>query len=134
MLSGARDIHSIDTVAAFSPKNFISGAQDGSIQLWANDKRKPVAMFPSAHSGKWIGSCATKYGSNIAITGSSDGYVRGWHANLDTCSLSQIFSVPVVGFCNGICIDSVAGAFAVVAVGQEHRLGRWERISNAKNS
>ena len=44
-------------------------------------------------------------------------------------SLSQL---PLHGFINDIAIGPKA-RFCVVAVGQEPRLGRWERVSKAKN-
>ena len=40
--------------------------------------------------------------------------------------------IPLHGYINGIAIGRKA-RFAVVAVGQEPRLGRWDRVSKAKN-
>lgn len=44
----------------------------------------------------------------------------------------QVNSVPMEGFVNGLAVSS-AGKFLVAAVGQEHRLGRWEHQKKARN-
>lgn len=41
-------------------------------------------------------------------------------------------SAPLEGFINGLAVSST-GKFVVAAVGQEHRLGRWEHQKNARN-
>lgn len=46
-------------------------------------------------------------------------------------SITQIFTVEVTGFVNGLAFT---GDNLVAAVGQEHRLGRWSTIKVAKNS
>lgn len=40
--------------------------------------------------------------------------------------------MPVEGFVNGLAVSST-GKFLVAAVGQEHRLGRWEHNKKARN-
>lgn len=40
--------------------------------------------------------------------------------------------MPVEGFVNGLAVSST-GNFFVAAVGQEHRLGRWEHQKKARN-
>ncbi len=47
-------------------------------------------------------------------------------------SIKEIAKVPVFGFVNDIAIGPKA-KFCVAAVGQEPRLGRWERVSGSKN-
>ncbi|CAN0510878.1 unnamed protein product, partial [Ectocarpus sp. 12 AP-2014] len=44
----------------------------------------------------------------------------------------QVASVPLEGFVNGLAVSST-GKFLVAAVGQEHRLGRWEHQKKARN-
>lgn len=48
------------------------------------------------------------------------------------CLPLQVGSVPLEGFVNGLAVSS-AGKFFVAAVGQEHRLGRWEHHTKARN-
>lgn len=40
--------------------------------------------------------------------------------------------MPLDGFINGLVVSST-GTFLVAAVGQEHRLGRWEHQKTARN-
>jgi hypothetical protein len=51
---------------------------------------------------------------------------------LDSRGLEPLNQIPLLGFVNGIAIGPKA-RFCVVAVGQEPRLGRWNRIAKAKN-
>jgi hypothetical protein len=46
--------------------------------------------------------------------------------------MEAMAQIPLNGFINAIAIGPKA-KFVVVAVGQEHRLGRWDRVSKAKN-
>ena len=48
-------------------------------------------------------------------------------------TLSPLLSTPAVGFVNGLAIAQ-SGKFLAAAIGQEHRLGRWFRIKEARNS
>ena len=41
-------------------------------------------------------------------------------------------AVPLTGFVNGLVV-APSGRFVVAAVGQEHRLGRWFRVREARN-
>lgn len=47
--------------------------------------------------------------------------------------LESLLDIPVEGFVNGLSFAN-GGKQLLVAVGQEHRLGRWWRISQAKNA
>lgn len=40
--------------------------------------------------------------------------------------------MPLEGFVNGLAVSST-GKFLVAAVGQEHRLGRWEHMKRVRN-
>ena len=46
--------------------------------------------------------------------------------------MQQVMSVPLAGFVNGLAV-APSGRFLVAAVGQEHRLGRWFSVREAKN-
>jgi len=111
-------------------------------------------------NGNMIVSCDCLIGSDLVATGSHDGYLKFWKARtgkslsergidpvllpsstssplLSTISTTQEnqqeqAQIPIHGFLNEIKIVQKA-QFALVAVGQEHRLGRWLRIPRAKN-
>ena len=53
-------------------------------------------------------------------------------ATLDERGLEPLSQVPLHGFINDIDIGPKA-RFCVAAVGQEPRLGRWDRVAKAKN-
>ncbi len=62
---------------------------------------------------------------------------RGERQVLTMCLLPdfrvcKVASVPLEGFVNGLAVSST-GTFLVAAVGQEHRLGRWEHLKKARN-
>ena len=80
----------------------------------------------------WLTAMTTVPFSDVAISGSCDGALRFWHCNEASRSLQQVLSAPVKGFVNGLVV-APSGRFAVAAVGQEHRLGRWSRVREAKN-
>ena len=59
-----------------------------------------------------------------------DGFVRLWKS--DGRQVQPLFSIPVQGFINALEF-APNGDFLVVGVGQEHRLGRWWKIKEARN-
>jgi hypothetical protein len=76
-------------------------------------------------------------GSDVAVTGSSDGYARFWNVKTDDYDndergLEPLGRIPLHGFINDIALGPRA-RFCVAAIGQEPRLGRWERVAKAKN-
>lgn len=46
--------------------------------------------------------------------------------------IKPLDTVPIHGHINGIAMGP-GGKFCVAAVGQEPRLGRWDRVARAKN-
>ncbi|XP_041347577.1 U3 small nucleolar RNA-interacting protein 2-like isoform X2 [Gigantopelta aegis] len=146
---------SIDCVSLINESNFVSGADDNSISLWGVMKKKPLFTVKNAHGSQnpnsaqnpdttqnkqtsvyqenWITSISSMQYTDLIASGSKDGCVRFWKCGEDFKSLKQIFSVPLKGFVN--CVKfSGDGQFVVAGIGQEHRLGRWWRLKEAKNS
>ena len=81
----------------------------------------------------WINSICCLRSSDLVLSGSNDGVVRLWHADVEARTLRSVGNVPdIPGFVNGLAIAK-SGRFFVAAVGQEHRLGRWSRIKEARN-
>jgi len=124
----------------------LTGHEDGAVNLWFTEKKKPVSCLEwndyahAQNNGYYKGSgivCADALrGSDLAMTGSNDGVIRLWKVKtgktLDDRGISALARIPVHGFVNGIAIGP-KGRFCVAAIGQEHRLGRWERVVKAKN-
>lgn len=59
--------------------------------------------------------------------------IRVWKLGDNYRDLVLLFAVPVKGFVNSLAFSN-DGTKLIAAVGQEHRLGRWWRIKEAKNS
>lgn len=131
--AGAHGGESIDCVAMITEDTYISGSQDGTLALWDVLKKKPVAQLRNAHGPRhWITALsAVRYGDVVA-SGSNDGNVRFWRPEVKQHRIVPLLCVPVEGFVNSLAFDA-AGSMLFVAVAQEHRLGRWERISAARN-
>ena len=133
---GGSKVPSADCVSIVRDDWFVSGHEDSSLSLWFTEKKKAVKTIDAAHGTCGIASVGALKGSDMVATGSSDGYLRLWRVmmglTLDDRGIEPIAKVPVHGFVNDICIGPKA-RFAVVAVGQEPALGRWNRVQKAKN-
>ncbi|KAF1794865.1 G-protein beta WD-40 repeat [Phytophthora cactorum] len=107
---------SMDCVKMVTDEYYVTGGDDGSLSLWFNGRKKPVCVVPNAHDGKWISSVAVMPRTDLVASGSSDG-----------TQSDPVASIPLEGFVNALCFDSKA-RFLLAGVGQEHRLGRWEKL------
>lgn len=118
---------SMDCVKMVTDEYYITGGDDGSLSLWFNGRKKPVCVIANAHDGKWISSLAVMPRTDLIASGSSDGHIRLWQADLQGRLLIPVATIPLQGFVNALCFD-VKARFLLAGVGQEHRLGRWEKV------
>jgi len=137
-------VSSADCVSAVNDGWFLSGHDDGHLSLWNVDKKRPVDTVELAHGHtagaslpRGIASIDALAGSDVAVTGSSDGYARFWNVKTDDYDnnergLESLGRIPLHGFINDLALGPRA-RFCVAAIGQEPRLGRWERIAKSKN-
>lgn len=131
---------SIDAVKLINEENFFSCGDDGQLCVWGCLKKKPLCSVPEAHgkdetSGQpmWISSIATLLNTDLVASGSQNGEIKLWQCGDSFKSLSPLFTVKLVGFINSLAFTP-DGNNLIAGVGQEHRLGRWWRIPEAKNS
>merc|ERR1712142_1011158 len=144
---------SLDSVAFINEDYWVTGSDEGGLALWTVGKKKPLTQFAKAHSGinlrskwtpdgvhppgthvHWISAVAAAPCSNLVASGSSDGHIRFWKCGEGFKHLTRLkLTVQVQGFVNSLKF-SEDGSILVAGVGQEHRLGRWWRIAEAKNS
>ncbi|NXO01748.1 U3IP2 protein, partial [Rhinopomastus cyanomelas] len=133
---------SIDCIQLINEEHMVSGADDGSVALWGLTKKKPMALAREAHGMQdaqglqqpyWISAVAAVRSSDLLATGSHSGSVKLWKCGEGFRKLEPLWDIPLVGFINSLKF-SATGDFLVAGVGQEHRLGRWWRIKEAKNS
>lgn len=64
--------------------------------------------------------------------GSQNGVIRLWQCDDSFRSLNPLFEIELTGFVNALCFTP-DGTHLIAGIGQEHRLGRWWRIPEAKN-
>ncbi|KAI9237241.1 MAG: WD40-repeat-containing domain protein [Podila humilis] len=148
---------SMDCLAMIDEENFLTGGDSGTISLWNINKKKAVFSMPLAHgfhtqpldysngeekpSGGvetpyWITSLASLRYSDMFVSGSWDGTVRVWQIAKTMKSFSLISTIPMVGVVNDLQLYAPTMSkrtFIVAGVGQEHKLGRWLRIKEARN-
>ncbi|XP_039530036.1 U3 small nucleolar RNA-interacting protein 2 isoform X1 [Pimephales promelas] len=135
---------SIDCVQLINEEHMVTGGDDGSISIWTVNKKKPVCTVKKAHGSHgntgleqpyWVSSVAALHNSDTVASGASgshDSAVQLWKCGQGFRGLEPLFSIPVTGFVNSLKFSN-SGKFLVAGVGQEHRLGRWWRIKEAKN-
>lgn len=133
---------SIDAVAVFrGGQQWISGGDDGHLSLWTMMRKKPVEILRDVHGKSassaagdecrgWIHSLACARGSDLAASGSGNGFIRLWAQR--ERHLEALGSLPVNGFVNSLSI-APSGRFVVSGIGQEPRLGRWSKIAGVRN-
>uniref|UniRef100_A0A8C3AD32 U3 small nucleolar RNA-interacting protein 2 n=1 Tax=Cyclopterus lumpus TaxID=8103 RepID=A0A8C3AD32_CYCLU len=136
---------SIDCIQLINEEHMITGADDGSVSLWSVNKKRPLSTVKKAHGchgdagleqPHWVASVAALQNSDTVASGafgSHNSHVRLWKCGQNYRGLEPLFSVPVTGFVNSLKFSS-SGQFLVAGVGQEHRLGRWWRLKEAKNA
>lgn len=132
-------VGSIDAVKLINEEHFLSCGDDGNLCVWGTKKKKPLCTVEFAHGvstqnkePNWISSIATLTNTDLIASGSQDGYIKLWKCDGGFRSISPLLNIPVVGFVNAMSFTS-DGDYLIVGVGQEHRLGRWWKIKEAKN-
>ncbi|XP_046426927.1 U3 small nucleolar RNA-interacting protein 2 isoform X1 [Neodiprion fabricii] len=135
---------SIDAVKLINEENFLSCGDDGQLCVWGSMKKKPLCSVPEAHgkdeeNGRpmWISSIATFLNTDLvasaSISGSRDGVIRLWQCGESFRSLTMLLEIKVVGFVNSLAFTP-DGKSLVAGIGQEHKLGRWWRVPEGRNS
>lgn len=88
---GGAKLSSADCVSVIKDDWFITGHENGQLCLWMTDKKKAVGTVDFAHGklddsdvsiGNSVGSIGALKGSDLACTGSNDGFLRLWKVRL----------------------------------------------------
>ena len=129
---------SIEAIDKINAELFVTVGDNGQISLWSTRKKTPICSKNLAHletNGvpNWISAMAVLKCSDFVATGSSDGFIRLWKIDPKAKVIEEKAQVPVQGFVNALSFTE-DGKYLLAAVGQEHRLGRWWRLKEAKNS
>lgn len=153
---------SLECCSFINDSEFLSGSDDGSIELWNLLRKKPVHIIKNAHAlpsfsaelltkdsneslpngyhtgcsstlvQSWVSSVAVCRSSDLAASGAANGVVRLWAIAKDENIIQPLFAYSLVGFVNSL-VFSKSGNFLLAGVGQEPRLGRWGRVQAARN-
>jgi ribosomal RNA-processing protein 9 len=139
---GGGKMASPDCIRIIKEDWFLTGHQDGHLALWMTEKKHPIVSIDFAHGAvgnvpRGITALGSLRGSDLAVSGSYDGYLRWWKLCMgqtrDTRGMQPLEeTIPLHGHVNSIAIGPKA-RFCVVAVGQEPKMGRWNRVAGAKN-
>jgi ribosomal RNA-processing protein 9 len=81
----------------------------------------------------WVCSLAAVKMSDVAFTGSSNGEINIWKAELETKTLQRVNSIPAQGFVNSLAISSIEPTVLVAGLGREHKFGRWWNLKGNKD-
>lgn len=105
---------------------FTTGGEDGSLALWFAMKKKPAVLVPAAHGysaagvPRWISAIGCLKQSDLVVSGSNDGLIRLWRADVDARSLEQVSHRVVQGYGHGESIQ-LSMVQAVTCV--------WQRVA-----
>eukprot|EP00927_Polykrikos_kofoidii_P066015 TRINITY_DN61694_c0_g1_i1.p1 TRINITY_DN61694_c0_g1~~TRINITY_DN61694_c0_g1_i1.p1 ORF type:complete len:438 (-),score=68.61 TRINITY_DN61694_c0_g1_i1:122-1435(-) len=132
--------YAVDAVTVLDHDRFISGSQDGSLNLWTPLSKKPLAGAQLG-AGRWVSCLGAVKCSNIFFTGDTSGALQAWSVSDKPSTTSgkregvSIAMVPsalheVTGVINGIAVGQ---RFVACAIGKHHRLGSWFKEKKAKH-
>jgi ribosomal RNA-processing protein 9 len=147
-----------DCVSYVNDDWFVTGGEDGALSLYFTEKKRAVASVADAHPivpvpskstnvlptassssvTNWVTAVESLKSSDAVVSGGKDGYLRFWKAqcgatNKDRSLEATGAAIRMPGFVNDIGINK-SGNVIVCATGDEHRLGRWEKVGTGKNN
>lgn len=142
---GGAKVQFAECVSVINDDWFLTGHQGGHVSLWFAEKKRAVSFVEHAHGAddggagnldRSVVSVASLRMGDVAATGSYDGFLRLWKVQTgrttESRGIERLGEIPLFGYINSIAFGSKAN-FCVAAIGEEHRLGRWNRIKKAQN-
>jgi ribosomal RNA-processing protein 9 len=121
--------YAVDSVCVVDQDRFVSGSQDGSVMLWSQTSKKPLAST-SLGSRQWVSALGAVRRGDIVFSGSSAGKLQGWRlAKAEGGTDKKGFefvpaldSIQLPGCINQIVVGK---RIVACAVGKELKAGRW---------
>merc|ERR1712194_147133 len=136
--------YAVDAVCVVDQDRFVSDSQDGSIMLWSQTSKKPLAstslgstprrsgcgQSSSGTDEHWVSALGTVRRGDIVFSGSSAGKLQGWRlakAEGGTDKKGVEFVPALDSIQLPGCINQIAVGKRIVAcaVGKELKSGRW---------
>lgn len=121
----SRSKGSLECVAMISEYMYVTGDDQGTIELWSSRSRKPVFQVRKAHDG-WITALESIKNADIFASGSWCGNLNIW--KIQDFKFSLVLQVPVVGVINHICSYVSQDIILYIGTGIEHKNGRWFKV------
>ena len=131
-----------EAAAATSNPGAAAAVASGSAAGFASPRQAAAAAAAAATHGNrpWVSSLASVRAADLVASGSSEGVVRLWKAggggggDRKRGGLAGVGHIPGLGgYANGLAFAS-DGRFLLAAMGQEHRLGRWDRLHGGETT
>jgi ribosomal RNA-processing protein 9 len=127
---------SVDCVRFVSDEQFVSGSEDGTINLWRRSQKKCTFTLQRPHGSSaqgvpnWVTCLSTVKNMNIFASGSLDGFIRLWKVG-EGNSIQPLSNVPTI---NAVVNDLyLSPNLMIAALGKEHKLGRWWVVPGDSN-
>lgn len=127
---------SVDCCAVIDSELMASGSQDGSIALWSQSSKKPLARRADAHAcgrnNDWITALRAVRSSDLLYSG-AEGGLKAWkvtRVGKKEAKIDELKHFNARGYVNGICATK---NMCIAAVAKEHKFGRWTPCKGAQN-
>jgi ribosomal RNA-processing protein 9 len=116
---------SLECCCFIDDKEFLTGSDDGSVELWSIMRKKPTHIIRNAHpvfrnnlnslennveengihkpesvssAQSWVSAIAARRGSDLAASGAANGSVRLWAIEPDSKGIRPLFSLRLVSY------------------------------------
>ncbi|KAJ2803448.1 pre-rRNA processing protein [Coemansia guatemalensis] len=133
--SGALSLWSMQKKKPVFIHHLSHGVHPNPVTLAAMDDGGEMAAIPARPH--WITALAAVPFTDLFFSASSDGWIRMWQLRPGKApGFDLLNAIPVAGYVNGLSVCELAGddpmstrrdVVLAAAVGQEPRLGRWEK-------
>jgi len=129
----SRHTYPVDAVVSMDFSTCISGSQDGSLMLWTQTSKKPLAKA-QLDKDQWVTALGCIRASNVSFSGSSTGELRPWQSERGEDTPVRLVPAGKTMSLPG-CINAIAVGqrYVACAVGKEQKLGRWHTDRGYRN-
>lgn len=132
-----RNSASVDAVTVADHDRFLTGGEDGVVNLWSPTSKRPLTSL-ALGSNKWVTALKAVRSGNVVFGATVDCHLHCWRfgkneENSDDKNMQLTEVLPPVktpGIVNAIAVGKKVVA---CGFGSEHRLGRWHYDKKLKS-